>query len=440
MKKQNLYLGKMSQNLLYFLRKRVPFRGILDQIAEQSAAAFSLQNLSFDTRNNPVVRIRRSSDDLERDFTVREIDNGFLLFWVNEDVVIFQDDYTSNVIGGGNLNITYNTSDFLAGSRSVQFTGNGATSVAFSNTFYRGNYLQGGLTYKFRVGVKRLSGDSSSRLSVREYATSNAILFDDLPVDEWTYIEGEIIATDRGSRFAIGGETGVDFRVDDFEITQLTANGHVRTWYDSSENARHATQTAALSQPLLVENGELVVENGKPTIKFDGVDDCLELGSPFGSLPNLTPLTVISKVRRGNVDVAGRIFSIGHGSGTAQTRGFSFGHRQATSPANAMQVFFADTESQASLIPSSMALQQGEAAIYGISREWALKNDTVSTATISNTFPWNNAFSTDMPSRIGAAQGFTTPQVFFTGSISSVIFWPYQLTTEQALKVSKILS
>jgi surface protein len=51
-------------------------------------------------------------------------------------------------------------------------------------------------------------------------------------------------------------------------------DAHVTTWYDQSGNV-NATQTIALSQPKIVEDGALVLENNQPTIKFDGVDDSL---------------------------------------------------------------------------------------------------------------------------------------------------------------------
>ena len=50
-------------------------------------------------------------------------------------------------------------------------------------------------------------------------------------------------------------------------------NGAVVTWYDQSGLARHATQATTGAQPLLVQGGELVKENGRPALFFDGVDD-----------------------------------------------------------------------------------------------------------------------------------------------------------------------
>jgi hypothetical protein len=53
-----------------------------------------------------------------------------------------------------------------------------------------------------------------------------------------------------------------------------TGSGFVQTWYDQSGNGRHATQTTASSQPLIVSSGLLVTSSvGKPAMKFDSTDE-----------------------------------------------------------------------------------------------------------------------------------------------------------------------
>jgi len=46
------------------------------------------------------------------------------------------------------------------------------------------------------------------------------------------------------------------------------STGWVAQWYDQSGNARHATQTATGSQPLIVSSGSLITEGTKPAVKF----------------------------------------------------------------------------------------------------------------------------------------------------------------------------
>jgi hypothetical protein len=61
-----------------------------------------------------------------------------------------------------------------------------------------------------------------------------------------------------------------------YNIYTGSNHGFVARWYDQSGNNRHATQTATGSQPVIVLSGSTVVENGRPSLKFDGVDDKLQ--------------------------------------------------------------------------------------------------------------------------------------------------------------------
>jgi len=53
----------------------------------------------------------------------------------------------------------------------------------------------------------------------------------------------------------------------------------VKTWYDQSGNSNDATQTTTANQPQIVSSGAVIVENGKPAVKFDGSNDTLESAS-----------------------------------------------------------------------------------------------------------------------------------------------------------------
>jgi len=55
-------------------------KGLLDEFTG-AAAAYSLRDLTF-LRGNPVVRVRRSSDSTEADFTATEVSDGTLAAWV----------------------------------------------------------------------------------------------------------------------------------------------------------------------------------------------------------------------------------------------------------------------------------------------------------------------------------------------------------------------
>jgi hypothetical protein len=56
-------------------------------------------------------------------------------------------------------------------------------------------------------------------------------------------------------------------------------NGFVTIWYDQSGTSNNATQATAASQPQIVSSGSVILDNGKPSFQFDGVDDGLQLNS-----------------------------------------------------------------------------------------------------------------------------------------------------------------
>ena len=51
-----------------------------------------------------------------------------------------------------------------------------------------------------------------------------------------------------------------------------TGNGFVTTWYDQSGNSINVAQTTAVNQPQIVSTGSLILENGKVSVNFDGVN------------------------------------------------------------------------------------------------------------------------------------------------------------------------
>ena len=69
----------------------------------------------------------------------------------------------------------------------------------------------------------------------------------------------------------------------DFTATEVSDNtlaawcsggdGFVKTWHDQSQHGRDATQTTTAAQPKIVASGVVILENGKPALLFDGVDD-----------------------------------------------------------------------------------------------------------------------------------------------------------------------
>jgi hypothetical protein len=95
-----------------------------------------------------------------------------------------------------------------------------------------------------------------------------------------------------------------------FTGTGALDNGFVTKWYDQSGNAKDATQTTLANQPQIVSSGSVILDNGKPTILFDGVNDVL-LRNIFGF-----PTTNISISKVGS-----RIGSAAHDSIGYNTNG-----------------------------------------------------------------------------------------------------------------------
>lgn len=52
-------------------------------------------------------------------------------------------------------------------------------------------------------------------------------------------------------------------------------DGFVRTWYDQSGNANDARQATDANQPQIIASGALILNNGRPVIRFDGTNDTL---------------------------------------------------------------------------------------------------------------------------------------------------------------------
>src|SRR3990167_1190365 len=70
-------------------------------------------------------------------------------------------------------------------------------------------------------------------------------------------------------------------------LLNFNDNDVVGTWLDSSGKGNHATQTTAGNKPLYKTN----IQNGKPIVRFDGVDDWMSLtNDPLGT--GAQPMTV----------------------------------------------------------------------------------------------------------------------------------------------------
>jgi hypothetical protein len=68
-----------------------------------------------------------------------------------------------------------------------------------------------------------------------------------------------------------------------FTGTGALDNGFITTWYDQSGNSQNAVQTTAINQPQIVNAGAVILDNGKPAIQFDGINDSLNKNFAIGN-------------------------------------------------------------------------------------------------------------------------------------------------------------
>jgi hypothetical protein len=86
----------------------------------------------------------------------------------------------------------------------------------------------------------------------------------------------------------------VDNELDTSALTTFCSgtDGFVETWYDQSGNGRNATQGAAANQPQIVSSGSVILDNGKPSVQFDGIDDSFSIASTISTTTSYTMIEV----------------------------------------------------------------------------------------------------------------------------------------------------
>jgi hypothetical protein len=236
------------------------------------AAAYSLRSFDADADPN-VVNVRRSSDGATSDFTASEVSDGTLTDWVNTDV----DRVTPTAANGG---FESGTSQWTLTSASID------TNVFYDGTqsarldIVSGGYAQVsrgilGIGLDYRVGFWAKTSDITKQIRVEAGTWTSVISF---TTTDWEYKQVDIdAATSITLRIARQTSTGdYTINIDNVTLTQLTADGHVTTWYDQSDNGNDSTQSTASAQPKIVDGGTLVTDSANnPAIIGDGVDDTL---------------------------------------------------------------------------------------------------------------------------------------------------------------------
>lgn len=119
-------------------------------------------------------------------------------------------------------------------------------------------------------------------------------------------------------------EQDIGFVNNELDTSSLTSfcsgtDGFVKTWYDQSGNGYDATQTTAASQPQIVSSGSVILENGKPSLQFDGSDDYI-LAS--GTIFSASLYSAFVAVTPSSISQDATFFQIGTSSTNGLAAGF----------------------------------------------------------------------------------------------------------------------
>jgi len=228
-----------------------------------AAAAYSLRSVNSNYTGS-VVRVRRSSDDAEKDFTAFDM-GAALEGWVNEDVVTYQSDFSSGT-DGWNLSSGNETSTFTHSTNKVVLEITATGTQATRPIITKNNAIQINKPYLISFNYNVISGtctfkgyfDGTGQNATPQETLSNS----GTKTFQFLRSTGSndlVLYFDSSNLF--------NLEISSIQLTQLTADGHVTTWYDQSGNGNNATQSTASSQPKIVDGGTYLGE-----LDFDGVD------------------------------------------------------------------------------------------------------------------------------------------------------------------------
>ena len=263
------------------------------QIAPNAAAAYSLRSL---TGADPkVVRVRRGSDNAERDFTASGVTSGALTSFVNEDVTIYQSDFSAGVNGFNATSTTTLTGNQDGVSDSAGTSKDNVLKVVKAadaqGYIQRDQGVVAGLTYTVSGSFLALSANTSvDGIMIKDGLAGSSL--SDYPsgylVSDGTWKDFSFsytAASDGNQRVQLGisslgsnpnssstGSSGDIVYIADLKFVETISNGFVETWYDQSGNSNDAVQETAGSQPKIVNAGTLLNE-----LDFDGTDDTLAI-------------------------------------------------------------------------------------------------------------------------------------------------------------------
>ena len=208
-----------------------------------------------------------------------------------------------------NINPDAATSGFL-------FTYSGAAAA------YSVRQLNNNAPYVLRVrrvtGTGNTGNDDEADVKFDTTLTDPTISLDS-PVDNFS--AGGSNATTLGEFLNVGTVGGTTY-TDADSLSPNTAEAYATTWYDLTGNQNHAEQTTPASQPQIhsgTVNTDLITENGKPAVEFDGTNQYLISSTWDGSsIANLSHSRVYSTPSAAVADNAGTIWGFANSTTPAR--------------------------------------------------------------------------------------------------------------------------
>ena len=239
----------------------------------------------------------------------------------------------------------------------------------------------------------------------------------------WTGAAIRVMRTSDNSQLDIG------FIGEDLDIVTLLAfvgsdNGEIVIWYDQSGNGRHAVSITG-SRPRIVSNGAIETQNGKPAIRFDGVNDYLAAASPLIGATHSLFILFTPTIE----NEFGTVF--GQWSSGQNGRFYVIANQESAGPISVGRLNVANTTATGggggSGFAAEVAISNTPTLITSISstgsEQWKLfKNGTEwDSATITSVY-------TGVNSAIGSLNG-TGSLLPFDGTVSELISFPSALST-----------
>jgi hypothetical protein len=239
----------------------------------------------------------------------------------------------------------------------------------------------------------------------------------------WTGAAIRVMRTSDNSQLDIG------FIGEDLDIVTLLAfvgsdNGEIVIWYDQSGNGRHAVSITG-SRPRIVSNGAIETQNGKPAIRFDGVNDYLAAASPLIGATHSLFILFTPTIE----NEFGTVF--GQWSSGQNGRFYVIANQESAGPISVGRLNVANTTAT------------GGNGTNGLAAEVAISNTLTLITSISTTgseqwklfkngAEWDSATITSVYTGVNSAIGSlngTGSLLPFDGTVSELISFPSALST-----------